>query len=145
MALTKAERAVFDNMRDRASLGLPGFECPVPLSLEFVNIKRDATGVRAVPAWFYSYHPSGFSGPGEVTLGWTDGGTHCRQGIYDVATRYNGRTSASQGMGTCYASKKEAMRALRWEATRYCMRLLGTIDGMLAELEGKDPDRQSTT
>lgn len=123
MAMNKAEKALLTELRARASLTLPPYAKPLPMTYtEVCEAVKDRGGY--IVAWFQNAHSM------SVTKGWTSQIVHARDAeIPAPGDRYS---SASQTHGQPYRTKLEALQALRWEATAEAMKKLGEIDARVA-------------
>lgn len=120
MPMTKAEQALVQELRERAALTLPPYEKPQPMTMDEIAYRRSRSGHGYVEAWFQNAHTS------RVTLGWTTGYSHRTEGAVPVGE--NRHLTGSQTGGRPYATRLQAYRAMRWEATREAMAKLARID-----------------
>lgn len=127
MAMTKAEKAEFDRIRTHAALRWPMAAEPVPMTkeeilaglseVEVTNSSWEKTRKVAV-GWRENAHN------GRVERVWSTGHT--------CGTLFDGKLSGgSQGMGTMYRTKAEAILAMRWDMCRDFARKLFAVDQML--------------
>lgn len=124
MAMTKAEKALLQEYRNRAALTLPPYEEPQPLTEEQIRTRRGSD--LAAVVWFQNLHNK------QVTMGWSTG-SHHGTGTYEgrkgsAYISYGSR----RGHAQCYGSEQEAWRAMRWQATRKAMDELGWLDAHIA-------------
>lgn len=123
MAMTKAEKALLDQFRERAALTLPPYERPKPARVDGGNYNNP------VPGWFCNVHSR------EITHGCSNGISH---------SRFRTDRTESQGHGVMYATKFDAAKALRWAVTEMVMSQIAAVDALveremaaaLAEKEG---------
>ena len=128
MAMTKKEKAHIDTLerelKSAIALKVPDYTKPEPLSsYEIRELKGNDT---LVAVWFFVEYQT-YAYPG-----WTNGTCH----YVDITQRGElprNRAGWVQGAGRCYRSRKEALRALRWEHTRRAMSNLAYIDQLLTE------------
>lgn len=132
MSLTKAEKALIQSLRDQASLTLPPYEEPQPISEDELGTKRPA-GQKYVTGWFMNPYTR------RVTLGWSDGYRHNNEAESPVDDAQYRALTCSQGAGRMYRSQRDAWRALRWVATRHAMEELGGLDAMIAWVSEEKP------
>jgi hypothetical protein len=117
--MTKAEKAAFEAMRERAALSWPP-PPPKPLS---VREELAASGSKVFVGWSYNAYT------GEVSQGASDGLYHHRTD----PNAFNGerpRTiSVSQTVGSpWYSTRADACRALHYEVARECARKLAALE-----------------
>jgi hypothetical protein len=117
MAMTKAEKSEMDALRTKLALRWSGVAEPERLPVPergYVN------------GWLFNAHDTG-----RVLKAWTEAHRHGRdEHRSDDSTAY-GR-SASQNSSRLYASKRDALIALRLEQERRCAALLFRTDEMIA-------------
>jgi len=109
--MTKKEQAFVDLLRVQAALSWPKFDKPSCV------VAKDR---ETLPAWFGIAYIGSFS-MSEPTLGTTSSTSHNR----------SGKGVGEQGLGDGYATKLDALKAMRWEAAYQCARKLADIDEMI--------------
>jgi|SRR6185312_6763198 len=120
--MTKKEERAIEQIRFRAALNLPPFE--KPKQVEWTVTRGEKTA-----GWFQNSYSR------RVTLGWSDGMSHNPECASVPMGR--GYVSATQGKGQMYATKLDALKAMRWEATEKVMRELAEIDAMIEETQSE--------
>ena len=133
MAMNKAEKQAMSDLYVRAALNWPEPVMPIDLAVLFEG--RGIGARTPVALWTMNAH-----GDGWVSLGWTNGGLHSREGaVPDPAAK--GRSSASQtGGGPWYHTKIEALKALRYAMTAEAAKRLAAVDERIAEASRTAPD-----
>jgi hypothetical protein len=123
MAMNKAEKAQMEHLQTALALCWPAYPCPQPMSVEEIKaaqieglVERHGHKRSAAIGWFVNAYNS------EVSQGLSDGHIHDR----------SGNKSWSQGAGTMYRTKQEALMAMRHEASRDFAAKLARIDARLA-------------
>jgi len=133
MSMTKAEKAAMQALREQAALTLPPYEEPQSMTVE--QIRASCEGNRCIAVWFANSYDSG-----RVTLGWTNGYSHCREGAIPAPGERN--FTASRDCGNCYRTEIEAWRAVRWEITRRVIKQLASVDERIAALPVSQLERR---
>lgn len=133
MAMTKAEKEMMTKLElqlklERA-LRWPQYEEPKPIGKDGIKSLLQATGARVVQGWFFNEHAM------RVTHG-------CSNGLYHNWS--DTENPNSQGCGRMYASRGDAIGALRYEITRQFARELLRLDELLLkEQEGERIESES--
>lgn len=132
MAMTKAEQAEMQRLRDDLALSRamrwPDYPMPQAVTREWIAANlvdggiRYSSAQRVARGWFINAYLGGYSRP-KVTLGCSDGVHHNTEGDVTV----------SQNMGRMYATKREALQALRLTLTEMCAKILADVDSQLAD------------
>lgn len=119
MAMTKKERAEVDDLRRELALhkalGWPQYPEPVPIDAEEAT-KNLGWGKLIVAWWFNSY---------SHTVG---------QGCFDRighSKHSTDKTNSRDTGGPWYTSKRDALAALRWAATREAAKELARVDALV--------------
>jgi hypothetical protein len=138
MAMNKKERAEMDRLRDdlalSRSLRWPDYPRPKKVSLEWIKANLVSGGIKyghpqeVARGWFYNANIGSYS-QYTVTYGCSDGIYHNR----------DGDTPSSQNIGRMYATRLEALQALRIDLTEQCARILADVDKQIAEQLGVEP------
>lgn len=134
MAMNKKEQAEMQRLRDDLALARamrwPDYPRPAPVDREWIKDNLVEGGVKyghaskVARGWFYNAYVGGMSGHG-VTHGCSDGIHHSTSG--DATT--------TQNMGRMYATKREALQALRLDLTEQCAHILAGVDRQLADCD----------
>jgi hypothetical protein len=127
MAMTKAEKAAFEDLLTNAALRWPMFECPAHMTHDEIAaaekvtfVPRDTSIHRSrsvVVAWFCNAYT------GEVTKGWIENHLYQPNDPQMVgwgASRFEGVKA--------YRTEDEAWRAMRWETSKMAAKKLREID-----------------
>ncbi len=132
MAMNKKEQDEMQRLRDDLALSRalrwPDYPRPTPVDRDWVDANLAEGGVQygrpqmVARGWFYNAYIGGMRGH-EVTYGCSNGMSHSSSG--DLTT--------SQGMGRMFATKREALQALRLELTERCAGILAVVDQQLAD------------
>lgn len=132
MAMTKAERQEMDNLREARdmarALSWPNYATPAPMTpaeiaaAPKVSMRNDGyPGTKDVACgWFMNSYSR------QVSKGWSAGNSHS-------TTMHPG---GSQGGGKMYATKFDALLAMRIEVTEMLARQLAAIDALIAAERG---------
>lgn len=127
MAMTKAEKARMEELETALALCWPAYAEPQVMTAEEVRAStvvlpsRSESSMRTrtgAIGWFFNAHT------GEVTKGWSNGVSHCREGEY-------GDSSASQQHGRIYRTREQAAMAMRIEMSREFARKLAAVDRII--------------
>lgn len=134
MAMTKAERAQFEEMQTALSMHWPSYPSPVQMTREeiqdsLVDIPRRDRSVpaygnsrKAAIGWFYNAYS------GTLTKGWSDGYHINRNSQY-------GDGASMAGGDPMFKTRKEAAMALRLDMTREFAKKLAAIDRIITDDE----------
>ena len=134
MAMTKAEKAHFEEMQTALSMHWPRYRSPEPMTREeiqesLVDIPRRDRSVpsygdkrRAAIGWFYNAYL------GTVTRGWSDGYIINRDSQY-------GDGGSRTDKEPIFKTHKEAAMALRLDMTREFAKKLAAIDRIIMDNE----------
>lgn len=136
MAMNKTERAEMERLRNYLALARamrwPSYPKPAPMSLEqiranlvFGGIKYGTAKQKVARGWFINSYLGGGFHQHQATYGCSDGNNHSTEG--DVTT--------SQNRGEMYATKADALRALRIELTEKMAKVLANVDRQIEESE----------
>ncbi len=132
MAMTKKEQAEMERLRTDLAMARamrwPDYPKPEPMTREQIKENLVEGGERygrrqeVARGWFYNAYLGGYSQP-TATYGCSDG------------LNYNseGDTTSTQNMGRMYATKFEALCALRLDLTEQVARLLAGVDRQISE------------
>lgn len=115
--MTKAERDFVEHLRQRIALAWPPYAEPQPLRLQ------DVQGAGSVQGWGFNSYIA------HVTRA---------QSTADRHKRGDDSNSWIRGAIPIYATKADAVRAMRWEISRRLASELMAIDAMLASIEEAD-------
>ena len=134
MAMNKKEQAEMDRLRSDLALARamrwPSYPKPAPVTREWIDANLVDGGLkygkpqRVARGWFINSYVSFVSAP-HVTFGCSDGYNHDREGD----------TTAVQQMGCMYATKEEALQALRWEVTERVAAILAEKPVQISDYE----------
>ena len=127
MAMNKKEQAEMDRLRSDLALARamrwPSYPKPAPVTREWIDANLVDGGMqmgrrqRVARGWFINSYIDGYGSP-RATFGCSDGYGH----------NSDGDTTTTQKMGRMYATKEEALQALRWEVTERVAAILAGID-----------------
>lgn len=135
MPMTKAEKAEMDNLRaarDMArALRWPEYAEPAPIPREEIRafVGHSCDDRKVMQGWFANHHY------GALTLGCSNGINHNRQGTERLST---------QGPGTMYRTKMDALRVIRLAMTTEFARKLAKIDAEIAAEAARLPSATDT-
>lgn len=134
MAMNKKEQAEMQRLRDDLALSRalrwPDYLRPAPVDRDWITANLVEGGSqyghpqKVARGWFCNAHLGGMSGYG-ATYGCSNGIHHNTSG--DVTT--------TQNMGRMFATKREALQALRLELTEKCASVLAAVDRQLADCD----------
>ena len=119
--MTKKEQSYLRSVKERAALNLPGYSEPKKFAPPKTVMSQ---------AWFVNAFSK------RVTTGWTNGEYHNRDCATLPAQGEYLKGFPSRGGGTCYETKLEALKALRWEMTLIAARELANVDEMIEQEMG---------
>lgn len=135
MAMNKKELAEMERLRADLALARalrwPSYPKPKPVTREWIEANlidgdpKYGSGrpSRIAQGWFYSAYLGGYRGP-DVSHG-------CSDGLYHSPS--DPRKTTTQNMGRMYATKAEALMALRHDVTETVANILARIDRDLEE------------
>ncbi len=123
MAMNKAEQQAMRDLYVRAALNWPEPVKPIDLAILFEA--RGPGQPEPVALWTYNAYAEG-----RVTLGWTDGQLHSKEGELPGPSRF--RSASQTGGGPWFHTKREALRALRYAMTVAAANRLAKIDEQIA-------------
>ena len=123
MAMTKAERAEFEQIATEAALRWPTEAEPQPVTLEhikahLVQVTPRDQSIHKNKLVYQGWVMNAYSGV--VEHAWSDG-------LYHGRGNWTG-DSSSQSMGQLYATKREAIIAMRWAMCREMAKRLRAVD-----------------
>jgi hypothetical protein len=134
MAMNKKELAEVDRLRSDLALARamrwPSYAKPASMTHEEIKAslvdggKRFGVTQRVARGWFYNAYLGSHSAH-RVTYGCSDGLNHDS----------DGDTTSTQQMGRMYATKREALQALRLDLTETCAKVLAAVDRQIDEEE----------
>jgi hypothetical protein len=139
MAMNKKEQAEMDALRnalaEAKAMRWPDYPAPAPVTRQWIEANLVDGGMKygrpqkVARGWFYNSHLGGYGSPG-VTYGCSDGMNH---------DKVEDKTSV-QGAGRMYATKLEALQALRIELTQRCAGILASVDRQILDAGLPDAD-----
>jgi len=131
MAMNKTEQAAFEKLRSDLALSRamrwPDYPEPAPMTRAEIEANKVDGGMKwgkpqkVARGWFQNAYDQ------RISHGCSDGHGHDR----------HGDTTSSQGMGRMYATKADALRAMRIEMTENFAGRLAAVDRQIAEAEGE--------
>lgn len=134
MAMNKKEQAEMQRLRDDLALvramRWPDYPRPSPVNREWIDANLVDGGEqygrrqKVARGWFYNAYLGSISGHG-VSYGCSSGMSH----------NTHGDTTTTQQMGRMYATKREALQALRLELTEKCAGVLAAVDRQLTDCD----------
>jgi hypothetical protein len=131
MTMTKKEQAVVDGIKKdlalERSLGWPRYEEPKP-----VPLPKDFGWTKDGPLWQRGWRTTG-------APPYADAEEIVRNGSSFHRVESNPNYCGSRGCPPIYATKAEALKALRWAMARYCAGLLAGIDDLLQKALEEPP------
>lgn len=134
MAMNNKEKAEMERLRADLALARamrwPSYPKPAPVTAQWIKDNLVDGGVRygqpqkVARGWFYNAYLGGYSSP-SATYGCSDGVHHNTQGD----------TTASQNAGRMFATKREALEALRIDLTEMVAKVLAGVDRQIDEAD----------
>lgn len=134
MVMNKREKAEMqrleEELRMAKALRWPSYEKPAAMTREEIEENKTEGGTKwgrpdiVARGWFYSSHISSYSNL-TATYGCSNGLNH----------NSNGDTTRTQGMGRMFRTKREALMALRTDATIHVASILAGIDAQIETCE----------
>jgi hypothetical protein len=134
MAMNKKEQAEMQSLRDALDMARamrwPDYPLPAPVTRAWIDANLVDGGMRhgspqkVARGWFYNSYFDSLSRP-RITYG-------CSNGVHHETS---GDTTSTQTMGRMYATKREALQALRIELTQRCAGILASIDRQISDAE----------
>lgn len=134
MAMNKKERAEMERLREDLALAKamkwPDYPMPSTVTRQWIDDNLVDGGVKynihqkVARGWFYNANILSFNRH-RPTYGCSNGMTHAVEG--DVTT--------SQSAGRMFATKLDALRALRLDLTEQCATILASVDKQIAECD----------
>jgi hypothetical protein len=125
--MNKREAAEVEALREELSLSFPRYPEPIPLDREEILYQLELRAVEALPVWIIRGHVDGY-----VCEAWTDGMKYLEaphKRVPDWARQLGSRVEGRN----MYPTKLAAWQALRWLATRECMKRLRRADVLLEQ------------
>lgn len=134
MAMNKKEQAEMEALRDALAkakaMRWPDYPMPAPVTRQWIDANLVDGGIKygkpqkVARGWFTYSHIDGYRRPG-ASYGCSDGINH------DTSSD----TTSTQNMGRMYATKLEALQAVRIEVTQRVAGILASIDRQISEVE----------